>query len=91
MGAQRARAMKSGSGAFDVDDFVSKLISFMGGAPVPAQLDDDDDDEIVQEVDDDLPLDWDKIGRKAMGKSRRVPYLNFMFVNLLYTLLYLMF
>src|SRR5258708_25221968 len=31
MHAAKARAMKAGAGAFDVDDFVSKLITFMGG------------------------------------------------------------
>jgi len=31
MHAAKARAMKAGAGAFDIDDFVSKLITFMGG------------------------------------------------------------
>jgi hypothetical protein len=72
--------MKSGQGGFDVDDFVSKLITFMGGRkPLDENLPDESD---VEEVDDgDAPLDWDKIGRKALAKSRRVPVMDFMQAN----------
>ncbi|KAJ7251552.1 Nse4 C-terminal-domain-containing protein [Mycena haematopus] len=70
MGAQKARAMKSGSGSFDIDDFVSKLVIFMGGAQ---QLDDDSDGE-----DNRGSLEWDRIGRRALAKSRRVPAMGFM-------------
>ncbi|KAF8161208.1 Nse4 C-terminal-domain-containing protein [Crassisporium funariophilum] len=76
MGAQKARAMKSGSGAFDVDDFVSKLVSFMAG---PNALEDAlPDDSDAEDTNDGSPLDWDRIGRKAMAKSRRVPVMGFM-------------
>lgn len=74
MGATKARAMKSGSGAFDMDDFISKLITFMGGRRGD-QLSDE------SEMDDDDAghrLDWEKIGRKALAKSRRVPTIDFM-------------
>lgn len=79
MGAQKARAMKSGSGAFDVDDFVSKLLQFMGGQKsLEDSLPDDSDGE---DLEDNLsPLNWERIGRKAMAKSRRAPALNFMCV-----------
>ena len=75
--AAKARAMKSGQGAFDIDDFVSKLITFMGGRkPLDEKLPDESD---AEEVDDgDAPLDWEKIGRKALAKSRRVPVMDFM-------------
>ncbi|KAJ6499179.1 Nse4 C-terminal-domain-containing protein [Mycena sanguinolenta] len=73
MGAQKARAMKSGSGSFDIDDFVSKLVAFMGGAK---QLDDDSDGEEAE--DHRGPLEWDRIGRRALAKSRRVPAMGFM-------------
>ena len=75
--AARARAMKSGQGAFDTDDFVSKLITFMGGRkPLDEKLPDESD---VEQADDgDAPLDWEKIGRKALAKSRRVPVMDFM-------------
>lgn len=93
MHAAKARAMKAGAGAFDVDDFVSKLITFMGGrrggGPGPkdrnhpaaqgeeadAYEDDEDEDE-----EDDEPLNWERIGRKALAKSRRVPVMDFMCV-----------
>ena len=67
MGAAKARAMKAGGGAFDVDDFVAKLLSYMGGGA-----------GAVDGSQDAAPLDWEKIGRKAMAKSRRVPAMDFM-------------
>ncbi|KAF9237895.1 Nse4 C-terminal-domain-containing protein [Melanogaster broomeanus] len=72
--AQKARAMKIGSAAFDMDDFVSKLITYMGGRQ---RFEDDEVDEEMQ-VEEDGALDWDKIGRKALAKSRRVPVTGFM-------------
>ncbi|KAG5648542.1 hypothetical protein DXG03_003153 [Asterophora parasitica] len=75
MGAQKARAMKSGSGAFDVDDFVANLVTFMGGRKSL-------EDEVEHDPDDDedggVALEWAKIGRKALAKSRRVPVMSFM-------------
>lgn len=76
MGAQKARAMKSGSGAFDVDEFVSKLITFMGGRKLQDKLPDESDAEDGD--DGEGHLNWDKIGRKALAKSRRVPVMGFM-------------
>ena len=66
--------MKLGSAAFDMDDFVSKLVTFMGGRQ---RFEDDDGDEM--EVVEEGALDWDKIGRKALAKSRRVPVTGFMY------------
>ena len=66
MSAMKARAMKSSAGAFDTDDFVSKLITFMGGR------------KNAEVNDEDAPLDWEKVGRKALAKSRRVPAMDFM-------------
>jgi hypothetical protein len=70
--------MKSGGSAFDINEFISKLITFMGGRkpledqpPEGSEMDDADDDG-------NAPLDWDKIGRKALSKSRRVPCMDFM-------------
>jgi hypothetical protein len=95
MHAAKARAMKAGAGSFDIDDFVSKLITFMGGRRAggagggpkdrPAQgeeadADDDDDDDEEEEDEDDEPLNWERIGRKALAKSRRVPVMDFMCV-----------
>ena len=79
--AAKARAMKSGSGAFDVDDFVARLITYMGGrkpfSPAVVDEDGDDDDEYEESG---APLDWERIGRRALAKSRRVPAMDFMCV-----------
>ncbi|KAG6378254.1 Nse4 C-terminal-domain-containing protein [Boletus reticuloceps] len=74
IGAQKARAMKLGSAAFDMDDFVSKLITFMGGKH---RFEDEEGEEM--EVVEEGTLDWDKIGRMALAKSRRVPVTGFMY------------
>jgi hypothetical protein len=76
MGAQKARAMKSGSGAFDVDEFISKLVTFMGGRK--ALVEDQSENASDAEEDGEAAMDWEKIGRKALAKSRRVPVMGFM-------------
>ena len=75
--------MKSGSGAFDTDEFVARLLTFMGGRKhaSPAPADDDDDDSDYE--DDGGILDWERIGRRALAKSRRVPAMDFMCVSYL--------
>jgi hypothetical protein len=98
MHAAKARAMKAGAGAFDIDDFVSKLITFMGGRrggggggasgggpkdrdrQADADYDEDVDDE-EDDDEDDEPLNWERIGRKALAKSRRIPVMDFMCVT----------
>ena len=96
MHAAKARAMKAGAGAFDIDDLVSKLITFMGGRrgggggagpkdrdrQADADYDEDVDDE-EDDDDDDEPLNWERIGRKALAKSRRIPVMDFMCVTIL--------
>jgi hypothetical protein len=85
MGAQKARSMKSGSGAFDIDDFVSKLVMFMGGQKsLEDALPDDSDLEDINDI--SSTLDWDRIGRKALAKSRRVPAMGFMYLSHLFIL-----
>ncbi|KAH9916528.1 binding domain of Nse4/EID3 to Nse3-MAGE-domain-containing protein [Fomitopsis serialis] len=76
MGAAKARAMKAGAGAFDVDDFVSRLITYMGrnqGVAVPEDLDSDEEQDYNGEL-----LDYARIGRRALAKSRRIPVMDFM-------------
>ncbi|EPS93751.1 hypothetical protein FOMPIDRAFT_152928 [Fomitopsis schrenkii] len=76
MGQAQARAMKAGAGAFDVDDFVTRLVSFMSrnqGVAVPADLESDDEQDYVGE-----PLDYARIGRRVLAKSRRIPVMDFM-------------
>ncbi|KAJ6554426.1 Nse4 C-terminal-domain-containing protein [Mycena capillaripes] len=72
---QKARGLKFGTGAFNVEDFVTKLVVFMGGYRPP----DDADAEAASDVEEDeSPLDWAKLGRRALAKSRRVPAMGFM-------------
>lgn len=73
--AQMARSLKSGSGAFDIDDYISKLVTFMGGHRLDDQNpeDSDADDALL-----DAPLEWEQIGRRALAKSKRVPVVGFM-------------
>lgn len=79
--AAKARAMKSGSGAFDVDDFVARLITYMGGRkPFSPAVGDDDGDDDDDYDEGGAPLDWERIGRRALAKSRRVPAMDFMCV-----------
>lgn len=75
--AMLARAMKSGSGAFDVDDYISKLVIFMGGRHGVKEVEIGDEDE-YDDNDNDAPLDWERIGWMAMAKSHRVPVMDFM-------------
>ncbi|TEB38361.1 hypothetical protein FA13DRAFT_1726028 [Coprinellus micaceus] len=76
VGAAKAQAMKSGTGTFDVDDFVAKLVSYMGGKK---NLNEEDIEKHMDGEDmTDVALDWAKIGRKALAKSRRVPAMGFM-------------
>ncbi|CAL1702397.1 unnamed protein product [Somion occarium] len=78
LGVQRARAMKSGSGAFDIDDFITKLVIFMGGRKTVDLADNDGDSYNDDAEDDGAPLDWEKVGRKVLAKSHRVPVMDFM-------------
>jgi len=81
--ANKAKMMKSDVGSFDVDDFISKLVTSMGGrrggmkerdqSESVDQDDDEDDTEDVSSV-----LDWSKVGRLSLGKSHRVPVINLM-------------
>ncbi|KAF5393249.1 hypothetical protein D9757_000688 [Collybiopsis confluens] len=73
--AQMARSLKSGSGAFDLDDYVAKLVTFMGGHRLDHHdLEDAEADDALL----DAPLEWDQIGRRALAKSKRVPIVGFM-------------
>jgi Binding domain of Nse4/EID3 to Nse3-MAGE len=76
MAALKARAMKHSAGGFDTDDFLLKLVTYMGGrsSDVAASGRGDDHDE-----DEDGVLDWEKIGYLALRKSRRVMGMNFMY------------
>ncbi|KIM29786.1 hypothetical protein M408DRAFT_328614 [Serendipita vermifera MAFF 305830] len=45
MGAAMARAMKHDIEAFDVDDYLAKLVTFLGGTGTPIDLAEDDDED----------------------------------------------
>lgn len=66
---------------FDIDDFVAKLVTFMGGRAGGAGQGLQSEDGETDELDEDRSLDWDLIGRKALAKSRRVPAMDFMYVR----------
>ena len=74
--------MRSDVGGFDIDDFVAKLVTFMGGHRTPERpRSRGGDEEEDEEYEDDVvqrPLDWAQIGRMALAKSRRVPAMEFM-------------
>ncbi|KII93112.1 hypothetical protein PLICRDRAFT_170895 [Plicaturopsis crispa FD-325 SS-3] len=75
--ATKARLMKAATSAFDTDEFVSKLVAFMGGRKIiDEDISEDSDNDIADDA--SIPLDWEKIGRRAMAKSRRVPTADFM-------------
>ncbi|KAF9451965.1 hypothetical protein P691DRAFT_806066 [Macrolepiota fuliginosa MF-IS2] len=78
MGAQKARAMKSGTGSFDVDDLITKLRNFMNGGLKPENITTGDDGDSSEFNVEASKLDWDRIGRLALAKSRRAPALTFM-------------
>ncbi|PPR02233.1 hypothetical protein CVT24_011461 [Panaeolus cyanescens] len=78
--AQKARTLKSGSGAFDIDDFITKLLGFMGASRLEEELPQDSHSEAFgARRGEDSPLNWERVGRKALGRSRRVPMSGFMF------------
>jgi hypothetical protein len=78
VGAQKARAMKSGTGSFDLDEFISKLRNFMSGGLKPENIAEDEDEMDPDYNAESSKLDWDRIGRLALAKSRRAPALSFM-------------
>ncbi|ESK86219.1 nuclear protein qri2 [Moniliophthora roreri MCA 2997] len=71
---QNARNLKSGSGSFDVDDFLSKLFTLMGGHRKDKRNPNSSDNE----DEGNSALDWAMMGRNALAKSRRVPMVSFM-------------
>ncbi|KZV98594.1 hypothetical protein EXIGLDRAFT_727665 [Exidia glandulosa HHB12029] len=79
-----AKHNAASSRAFDVDEFVGRLVTFMGGRSAGrGRVQDDDDDEQDEDEEDPRasggePLAWDKVARRALTMSRRVPAMDFM-------------
>ena len=67
--------MRAGLGGFDIDDLVGAFFAYMGGF----RPEDDDGDGDFEEK---SSLEWEKIGKLAMAKSRRVPAMDFMYVTI---------
>ncbi|CAG8441781.1 6477_t:CDS:10 [Ambispora leptoticha] len=66
LSVQKARRMKIDSNAFDTDDYVGKLVNFMGGS------------QPHLEEEDDAPLDWLGLGKVAARFTTRVPSMAYM-------------
>ncbi|KAF9965242.1 nuclear protein [Mortierella alpina] len=63
LGMQKAKHLRMGQGGFDETEFITRVVSTMGG----------------HEIDNDqVGLDWSKIGRMAVKWTRRVPSMDFM-------------
>lgn len=65
MGAAMARAMKHDADAFDIDDYITELVKFMGG-------------QADEEIEEDVELDWLKVGQRVYPHSRKAPAMDFM-------------
>ncbi|KAK0190802.1 Nse4 C-terminal-domain-containing protein [Armillaria mellea] len=78
LGTQKARSIKCGSVSFDADELVTRLVTFMGGRGFEDVVDRDSDFSEEEDSDATRALDWQRIGRRALAKSRRVPAPSFM-------------
>ncbi|KAK0453786.1 Nse4 C-terminal-domain-containing protein [Armillaria borealis] len=79
LGTQKARSIKCGSVSFDADELVTRIVTFMGSRRFEDVVDRDSDfSEEEENPDATRALDWQRIGRKALAKSRRVPAPSFM-------------
>ena len=65
----KARNMNLGDAAFNIDEYVGKLVSFMGGQHYT---------NATQNADRGDTMDWAAIGHVAMRISRRPPTIDFM-------------
>ncbi|BGP09659.1 hypothetical protein JCM10049v2_005532 [Rhodotorula toruloides] len=90
-GALKARQLKIDADAFDTDEFIARLVKFMGGqanardarrkrtrGKRAAENDEDelDDDD---EAEFDRPMKWIKVGRVLAAQSRRAAPFDFMY------------
>jgi len=65
----KARRVNLGDAAFNIDEYVDKLVSYMGGQHSTA---------VTQHGEKGPTLDWAAIGRVAMRIARRPPTIDFM-------------
>ena len=59
--------MRVDSNAFDDDDYIAKLVTFMGG-------------RFIVDDDENPKLDWKALGKVAARYTDRVPAMDFMYV-----------
>jgi non-structural maintenance of chromosomes element 4 len=64
----KAREIKFGDAAFNVDEYVTKLVTFMNGRHLVGQNDSDREDS----------MDWAALGHLAMAICSRPPTIGFM-------------
>ncbi|KAG8926281.1 nuclear protein [Tulasnella sp. 417] len=72
LSAAKARDLKHDGAAFETDDFIQRLVVFLGKGKADLESVDDGD------VENDNILDWEKLGRLALRRTRRAPGLDFM-------------
>lgn len=82
MGVVKAKAMKIDGAGFDADDFVAKMVTYIGDrAGIRAQSEFSPDDDENEEKDGDgngSMLDWKKVGILSTRRSRQAPAIDFM-------------
>lgn len=77
----KARQLKIDSNAFDTNEFLTRLVAYMGGKRAlnkgkKRQIKGEDEPEADQL--DEGGYNWDRVGRLLAGESRRVPVMDFM-------------
>ncbi|KAG9009734.1 nuclear protein [Tulasnella sp. 427] len=72
LSAAKARDLKHDGAAFETDDFIQRLVTFLGKGKADLESVDEGD------LENDNILDWEKLGRLALRRSRRAPGLDFM-------------
>ena len=73
VGVAKARQMRTDYGSFDKDEYISCLVKFLGGYNSTNAVKDEDED-----TEGTTPMKWEEVGKRAMGKCRKVPVMDFM-------------
>ncbi|PWN22469.1 hypothetical protein BCV69DRAFT_246606 [Microstroma glucosiphilum] len=79
VGAQMARSMKLNSNAFDIDEYITRVARFIGGAARRSggHANDDEDEDVMDLDDDDLDSwNWQRLGTIAAGLTKRAPTMD---------------
>ena len=73
VGVAKARQMRTDYGSFDKDEYISCLVKFLGGYNSTNAVKDEDSD-----IEGTTPMKWEEVGKRAMGKCRKAPVMDFM-------------